>query len=142
LGLAASDSGTQYGKSICHGCPQLAKADASLERAAHKRAMLRRQRVNNGLEPDFDPLHRDLVLYAAALGQKQGRLPYDLCGFRTVAFRFANGDGSVSFFRGPNAAPICVALRNLDWSPAPAVEENLDNIRADLAAWATAINAI
>lgn len=65
----------------------------------------------------------DLVLYAAALGQKQGKLPVDMSGWGGKAY-WSGDNGSVSFALLSGAwDPVVIPLKNLEWSPAPAIED-------------------
>jgi len=57
--------------------------------------------------------HRDMVLYAAAIGQKRGTLPADLSAFSADACRHADGTGTVTFSCESRRIPVEVAF--LDW---------------------------
>jgi hypothetical protein len=65
--------------------------------------------------------HRDLVLYAAAIGQKRGTLPADLSGFTVDAERRADGSGMVTFSCRQTVIPVEVAF--LDWEGSFTSEE-------------------
>ena len=68
----------------------------------------------------------DLVLYAAALGQKQGVLPVDMSEWAGTAWW--EGDNGVVTFSLPGPwAPVKIKVRFLEWSPAPAIEETIED---------------
>lgn len=127
-------------------CPWIKK-----ERAAEKRALNSWYRLKNAVgDPGFatsiQPYggaklrkiyqkHNDLVLYAAALGQKRGLLPADLTNWSGVA-NWAGDDGVVTFrqisgnvdFKNYGKAvtylktagePVKIELANLEWTPEP-----------------------
>lgn len=67
---------------------------------------------------------RDLILYAAALGQKHGVLPADLSHYRVEHKPYVGTDGDSEIrFEIKGGATIAVPLRNLYWSPADPIEE-------------------
>jgi hypothetical protein len=82
----------------------------------------------------------DLIRYAAALGRTRGVLPENLAAHYAFGIRRDDGTGYVDFtpareFKGrygpemrpdPDATPIRIELRNLDWRPEPPTEELLD----------------
>lgn len=74
----------------------------------------------------------DLVLYAAALGQKQGKLPVDLTDWGGKP-SWSGDNGSVTFTklgRDEPYNPIEIPVRFLEWSPAPPAEETMSEIAA------------
>lgn len=71
--------------------------------------------------------HNDLVLYAAALGQKQGRLPEMMTGWQGHASW--NGDvGNVTFVSvNESGTPaVVIPVRFLEWSPTAEAEPMLE----------------
>ena len=68
----------------------------------------------------------DLVLYAAALGQKQGLLPVDMSEWSGSAWW--EGDNGVVTFSLPGPwNPVKIPVRFLEWSPAAAIEETIED---------------
>jgi hypothetical protein len=60
--------------------------------------------------------YKDLVLYAAALGIKQGKLPEDLSGWTGQAI-WSGDTGSVKFRMGNAWDAVTIPIRFLEWSP-------------------------
>lgn len=66
--------------------------------------------------------YKDLVLYAAALGIKQGKLPEDLSQWVGQA-TWAGDTGSVKFRKGNALEAVQIKVRFLEWSPTAPVTE-------------------
>ena len=67
----------------------------------------------------------DLVLYAAALGQKQGKLPVDMTGWNGRAW-WTGDIGRVVFFKfDDRSTEVAIPIRFLEWVPAPAIVDEI-----------------
>ena len=65
---------------------------------------------------------KDLVVYAAALGIKQGKLPEDLTNW--VGQAIWDGDtGNVKFRKSNTLETVTIPVRFLNWTPAPPAVE-------------------
>jgi hypothetical protein len=105
------------------------------EQAAHRRALSAWYRLGTAVgDPWAAPMamisspaakkartkHDDLVLYAAALGQKQKKLPVNLSGWTGKAW-WAGDAGRVTFSQNTvQADAVTIPVRFLEWTPAPA----------------------
>lgn len=106
--------------------------------------------IRNGLEPGMNltwvPIGvnkttkayrkemANLYLYAAELGKKKGLLPDNCSGFTAGGSPPKDGKATVYFTNATNGRSAVVQLENLDWVPAPAIEETVFE-PMKLAAW-------
>lgn len=100
---------------------------------AQDRRQLRAPQQVNGFDPSWlhettergEKRRRDLVLYAAALGQKRGDLPLDLREWQAIPFRDADESAGRVEFLPPNnlnRARVIVSVRFLNWKPDAPIE--------------------
>ena len=109
------------------------------DRAAWRRAFNAPQDVDSIDQPQWDksPVHRgsylrrrELILYAAAIAQKHGRLPADCRAYHAA---IEQGESLCVEFYIPDTSEFPHARRNvvhvtprfLDWVPAAPIEETL-----------------
>lgn len=116
-------------------CPWIKKEMANAKRAGSARYFLGSSAVGasgsiGGFSVSFgrsDKIKAEkLVIYAAALGQKQGILPVDMSKWAGSAC-WSGDAGVVSFSQaGSPFDPVKIPVRFLEWSPAEPIEEIIE----------------